>query len=119
MDWPGFVAIACLALVLGVVLYIPGRWWAKHRLRNAPSGSRLRLRVTAAGFAVCVLMVGVLIAGSSQQYWAPQTQFGQFVATGVGRLVFWSVVAVSTIVLCMILEMLGFTLFKHPDNTDE
>ena len=113
MAWAGLIAIAVYSLLLGAMLYIPARWWVKRRLRNMPEGS---LHVTSAGIAAWVLMLAVLIGGLSQRYFAPETEFGQFVASGVGSLAFSFAVYVLGIVLGMVLDMLGFVLVRPPDE---
>jgi hypothetical protein len=115
MDLVGYILFF---LVIGVLLYIPGHWWAKRKLRNAESGSKFELHITSAGFALCTLMVVALLLGFSQQYLAPQTEFGKFVSTPLGRLSYLVAVYALTVVFGLILEMLGFTLFRNP-NGDE
>ena len=105
-------------LVIGVLLYIPGRWWAKRKLRNTPPDSEYKLHITSAGLALCVLTVFILIIGSSQRYLAPESEFGRFVSNVFGLLFFWAAVTVTMIVFGLVLEMLGFTLFRRL-NGDE
>ena len=119
MDWEGLALTALLCLPLGVLLYIPARWWAKRKLANSPANSRARLRVTSAGLAFATLLVGVLFIGFSQQYFAPQSEFGQFVGTSLGRLVFGVGVTVLSVVIGMVLELLGFTLVRPPGDDGE
>ena len=116
MDWEGLALTALLCLPLGVLLYIPARWWAKRQLARSPANSRTQLRVTSAGIAFAALLVGVLFIGFSQQYFAPQSEFGQFVGTTLGRLVFGVGVTVLSVVISMVLELFGFTLLRRPSD---
>ncbi|MCA3028423.1 MAG: hypothetical protein ING66_07470 [Rhodocyclaceae bacterium] len=92
----GLIAIvAGLALVVGLILYIPGHFLAKRLLRHSPTKSAARLRITRAGFVYFGLMVFALMAGFSLQYLAADTLLGQFVGTGHGLMVIgFGVVAV-------------------------
>jgi hypothetical protein len=119
LDWGGIAATALLCLPLGVLLYIPARWWAKRKLANSPAHSQARLRVTPAGRAFATLVVGLLFIGFSQQYFAPQSEFGQFVSTSLGRLVFAIGVTGLSVVIGMVLELVGFTLFRPPSDDGE
>jgi heme/copper-type cytochrome/quinol oxidase subunit 2 len=118
MDVVGYILFGLIFLVIGVLLYIPGRWWAKRKLRNAPPNSEYNLHITSSGLALCVLMVFTLVIGSSQRYLAPESEFGRFVSNPLGLLFFWAAVTVATIVFGLVLEMLGFTLYRRP-NRDE
>jgi hypothetical protein len=116
MDLVGYIGLVLIFLVIGILLYIPG--WTTHKLRNAPPGSDARLHITSSGLALIVLMVFVLVIGTSQRYLAPETEFGRFVSNGFGLLFFWVAVTVTTWVLGLVLTMLGFTLFRHPDEDE-
>jgi hypothetical protein len=118
MDLVGYILLGLIFLVIGILLYIPGRWWAKHKLRNAPPESDARLHITSSGLALIVLMVFALVIGSSQQYLAPETEFGRFVSNGFGLLFFVVAVTVTTIVLGLVLILLGFTLFRRQDGDE-
>lgn len=119
LDWEGIAATALLCLPLGVLLYIPARWWAKRKLASNPASSRARLRVTPAGLAFATLLVGVLFLGFSQQYFAPESELGQFVSTSLGRTVFAVGVYGLSVVIGMVLELFGFTLFRPPSDDGE
>jgi hypothetical protein len=116
VAWEAVVVIGGFCVLLGLLLYLPARLWAKHRLRNAPAESAARLQVTSAGLAFAVLTVGLTLAGSLQSYLAPETEFGQFLATGVGRVLFVGAAAIVSGIVAMVLELLGFTLFRRPRN---
>ena len=105
-------------MFLGVLLYIPGRLLAKRKLLNTKPGSDLRLHVTSSGFALVTLMVFVLMLGFSQQYLAPQTEFGKFISTGIGFLSFLAAVTAITTVFGLLLEVMGFKLFRHSNENE-
>lgn len=112
---PIAVAIA-LALLVGVVLYIPVHFLAKRLLRRTPVASAARLRITRAGFFYFGLMVLVLMAGFSLQYLASDTPLGQFMATWYGRLILgFCVVALFTVVE-LILRKVGVRCVVREQN---
>ncbi len=118
MELVDLILYGLFFLVIGVLLYIPVRWWGKRKLRNAPPDSEYKLNITSGGLALCVLMVVALLLGFSQEYLSPETDFGKFVGTGLGKLYYIAIVTMLTIVFGLILAMLGFRLFRHP-NGDE
>ena len=116
MAWDGIIVIGGICGLLGLFLYVPARWWVRRRLRAAPADSAARLHVTSAGWAFCVLVVGLMLAAVLQPYVAPQSGFAQFLSTGIGMVVFYGAVAVFGGVFAMVLEMCGFTLFRRPNK---
>ena len=100
MNWEAFGAIGLVTLALGVLLYVPARFWVKRKLRAEPD-SHPKLRLTKLGWVLICAMVFLFIGGFSLQYLAPESLLGQFVKTSSGRflyaatlaLVFWLVEA--------------------------
>jgi hypothetical protein len=119
VKWGAVLIVGSFFVVVGVLLYLPARWWAKRRLRSAPADSAARLHVTSAGLAHAVLTVVLLIAVQMQARRAPQTELGHFLATGIGQVVFGVVVTVVAGVFAAILKMLGFALYRGPSGDDK
>jgi len=105
-------------MVFGILVYIPCQWWTKRKLRNIEPGHVYGLHITSSGLALCVLMVVALLLGVSQEYLSSETEFGKFVSTGLGKLYYIAIVTMLTIVFGLILQMLGFTLFRHQNNDE-
>jgi Kef-type K+ transport system membrane component KefB len=118
MDLIGYIILGMLFLIFGILLYIPGRWWVKHKLRNIESESEYKLHITSSGFALCVLMVFAWVIGLSQEHFSPGTEFSKFVSTWLGKLYYIAIVTILTLVFGLILQMLGFTLVRN-QNDDE
>jgi hypothetical protein len=57
-----------------------------------------------------------MVAAVLQPYVAPQSALAQFLSTGIGMVAFFAAVAILGGVLAMIFELLGFTLFRRPNN---
>jgi uncharacterized membrane protein len=110
MDLTGFMILGMIFLILGVLLYIPGHWWAKRKLRNMESDGEYKLHITSAGLA--------WVIGLSQEHLSPGTEFGKFVSTWLGKLYYIVIVAILALVFGLILELFGFKLFRKP-NDDE
>jgi hypothetical protein len=92
MNWEAFAVIGAFALLLGIVLYIPGRWWARRKLHDASLGSPARASLTPIGYVVIGLLVFALVGTFSLKDLAPDSLIGRIEGSRVGRL---------TILVCM------------------
>jgi hypothetical protein len=96
VNWEGFFVIGLFTLVLGALLYIPARLWAKRKSREHPD-SNAALRLTKSGFVFFGLFTVALIVALSWEFLAPESRLGQLAKTSLGRfgiavvvgLVFW------------------------------
>lgn len=113
-----YIVFMMIFLISGVVLYTLGRWWVKRKLGNLESESEYKLHITSAGFAWCVLMIFAWVIGLSQEFLSPETEFGKFVSTWLGKLYYIVIVSIFALVFGLLLQLLGFTLFRKP-NDDE
>jgi hypothetical protein len=118
MTLPAFVTIAIVCVVLSLLVYLPARWLLTWKSKDRSPTRDARLHVTGAGFAHTALVVGILFIGFSQQHLAPETAFGQFVGTRLGSLAFAVGMIGVAVVVGMVLEMLGFTLFHRPNDNE-
>jgi hypothetical protein len=57
-----------------------------------------------------------MLAVTLLPYVAPQTALAQFLSSGIGMVAFFAALAVLGGVVAMILEMLGFVLYRLPNN---
>lgn len=89
---------------------------AKRRVRSAPPESTARLQVTSAGLAFAVLILGLMLAGVSQLYFAPDTEFARFIASGPGLAVLFVALVVLGGVIGMVFELFGLALFRRPTD---
>jgi len=71
MNWEALLVIGGGAVVLGVLLLIPGLMWARRKARAEPSIPAL----TKAGIAFSSTSVLVLLAAVSAPLWARDTVF--------------------------------------------
>lgn len=111
------IVISLLSLVIGALLYIPGRLLAKRVLRKSAPSDAVRIRVTSAGLAVATLLVGLLLFGVAQPRIAPESTLGRLLSSGAGMTLYFGGVTLLASVLSTVLELLGFTLF-HRDPGD-
>jgi|GEM_PF-5338353 len=118
MELFDYILFLIVFLFFGILLYLPLRWWAKRRLRDIPVEHEYRLNITSSGFALFVFMIVALILGFSQETFAPETEFGRFISTVPGKFYYLIIVYLLTVIFALILQKLGFSLFKHPDNEE-
>jgi ATP-dependent Clp protease adapter protein ClpS len=86
--------IAAICVVTGIVLYVPGWLIAKRFVKSKPSSPyALPLSRYSRSFWIGQgIYVAIIFAGFSSKYWAPESAFGKFIATGWGLLVFLGIV---------------------------
>ena len=118
MEFIDYIAFVMIFLLFGFLLYIPLRWWAKWKLRNTSPESDYKLHITSAGLAWIILMISALLIGFPRDTFSPETEFGRFISTVPGKFYYVVIVFLFTVVFGLILQKLGFTLFKHPDNDE-
>ena len=118
MDLFGYIVLAIVLLLFGMLLYFPLRWWAKRKLRNIPSENELKLHITSSGIAWIALMVFALLIGFLQESISPRTEFGRFISTVSGKVYYIVNIFLLSVILGLILQKLGFKLFKKKDNDE-
>jgi len=118
MEILGYILLLMVFLILGILLFLPLRWWAKRKLRYTPAESEYRLHITSAGLACIVLMIFALLIGFSQETFSPETEFGRFISTVPGKFYYLLIVYLLTVVFGLILQKLGFILFKKHGHDD-
>ena len=118
MEIFGYILLLMVFLVLGILLYVPLRWWAKRKLHDTPSESELKLHITSSGVAWTTLMISALLIGFVQESISPETEFGRFISTVPGKVYYCVIVLLLSVIFGLILQKLGFILFKKQDNDD-
>jgi len=118
MELFDYIFFLMVFLVLGILLYLPLRWWAKRKLHDIPSEHEYRLHITSSGLACIVLMIFSLLIGFFQEYLSPETEFGRFISTVPGKFYYIIFVNLLTVIFALILQKIGFTLYKHPDKKE-
>ena len=113
MNWEALLVIGSFTILAGLLLYVPGRWWAKRQIKNAPDGSVGKARVTRAGYLFFGIMIGLLFLGFAQAHIAPSSRLGEFVSTRMGRLVLFGGIVAASFVIEKILGRAGIELVWH------
>ena len=72
MNFEALTAIGIFTLLLGIILVIPGLWWARRKAKTLPENASGRKRVTLFGFVYIGLVVSALVVVFSLQYLAPE-----------------------------------------------
>ena len=86
MNWEALFIVGGLALAVALVLGIPALIWARRARANPESKSGRK--VTRGDLVGTAIVVAVNLVGLMAPFWAPNTQFGQWMSTDPGRLVF-------------------------------
>lgn len=103
MSWEAFFVIGGLALAIALVLGIPALIRAR-RARAKPE-SRSGRKVTKGDLVAVAIVVLVNLAGLTAPFWAPDTQFGQWMSTDPGRLVFVVSVLLFWLAIAVLLKI--------------
>jgi ATP-dependent Clp protease adaptor protein ClpS len=83
MRWDGVVVIGVFAAVLGGLLWLVGRFWAKWWLRKHPKHMAASPLARTAYITPGLMVFGFLIALGSMHV-LPDTRFGAWMSTGIG-----------------------------------
>lgn len=108
------LVIGLLCLLMGVLLYIPGRLWAKHKIKKNPNGAH-SMHITRAGLVFISALLVVLFGGLFSPYFMPNTFMSKLVSTHIGRLIYALVVAAIATPCQRSLEARGFKLFVRKE----
>ena len=113
MNWEVLLVIGSFTTLLGLLLYVPSRWWAKRQLKNVPDGSVGKARVTRAGYLFFGIMIGLLFFGFAQEHIAPSSRLGEFVSTRIGRLTLFGGIVAASFLFEKMLGRVGIELVRH------
>jgi len=102
MNIKGILVIGVMALVAGLILYLPFYLWFRFREKSHPP----KTKITRTGITFYGVMISVVLSCFAQAALNPDTAFGQFVSTSDGR----SVVAIFVV---LIGEIIGLGLRKR------
>ncbi len=109
MNWEAFFVIGAFALILGIILLVPGLMFARKEAKKDPDQITAMV-ITKAGYSIYGTMALVLLVGSTSQHWAADTAFGQWISTRAGRYVFCLVVVAATVLIERLLNASGIKL---------
>ena len=116
MNWEALLVIGGFTILLGLLLYLPGRWWARRQLAKSPDGSPAKARVTRAGYLFFGIMIGLLFIGFSQEHIAPTSSLGEFVSNRGGRWIFAGAILAIAVVIEKILARAGIELLRQEND---
>ena len=77
MNIEAIIEIGGFPLILGLVLLVPGLWWAKCKSRKIPEDALCAKRVTLFGFVFSSVFVGLILLVFNLEYIAPGVSGGQ------------------------------------------
>ncbi len=109
MNIEAFLVIGTFTLLFGFVLYLPLYVWKKWKGKKAfPSDGALSEKISKRGITFCGVMVVFMLIGFAQEHLAPETEFGQFVSTWSGRMIYLVCVVIAFSLLGVVLAIFGF-----------
>lgn len=77
MNIEALTVIGIFSLVLGIILLIPGLWWARRKVKKLPEHATGRMQITPFGFIYYGIFVGLLMVVFSLRYLAPELSSGK------------------------------------------
>ena len=77
MSLEALTVIGVFTVALGIILLIPGLWWARRKVRKLPVHAAGRMRVTPFGYIYSAIFVGFLMVVFSLGYLAPELSNGK------------------------------------------
>ncbi len=119
MDFTIIAILGIGAIVIGLILYIPGHLLAKYLLRRSSPTSNGRSRITGLGLLVYGTLVCALVAGFAQEHLAPNTWYGQFMSTWFGQFIYGTVLLVALSFIEIMLKARGHILWISASKEDE
>ena len=114
MDTKAAAIIGGGAIIVGLILYIPGHFLARYLLRRCAPRSNTQGRITTLGVVVYTSMVVAMIVGFAQEHIAGHTWFGHFTSNWLGRLTFAAVVIAVWSCIEYLLKRRGYVLWVRP-----
>jgi hypothetical protein len=108
-EWAALGAIGSLTIVLGLVLLIPGLWWARRSARAEGNP----LHVTKIGVVVMAGPILALLVVASSPFWGSYSAFGQWLAAN--RLLFIVAIFVGGVLVEWFLRRAGIKITFRKD----
>ena len=105
-----------LFIVVGLVLLIPGLWWARRKAEKEPNYRR-QANFTTAGWIFIILLLLALFGGLMMPYFLPGSYIGQLTSSGFGRLVWAAGLAVIATLVQKGLDRLNIPIQKAEEKT--
>ena len=109
MDIEALSAVGIFALILGVILLIPGLWWARRKAKTLPESALGAKRVTLFGIVYIGLFLSVLLVVLKMQYFAPGV-------SDVEKLSLFTIVFLVGLLGEKLANKLGFKLFSSRND---
>ena len=108
--------IGGLCIVLGIILLIPGLWWARNKAKKDPA-FRKNVNFTKVGWIYLLVMLSMLFGGLLMPYLAPNSYLGQLASARYGRLIWTIFIIFIFVAVQKVLNFFG-VLIEKPENKD-
>ena len=110
MNWEAAFIIGGVALAIALALGIPALTWAR-RARAHPE-SKYGRKATRGDLIGMAIVIVVNLVGLTAPFWAPDTQFGQWMSTDPGRLIYVTAVVAAWLAIAVLLKI-AFVLTRR------
>ena len=100
--------------IVGLILYVPGHFFAKYLLRRSAQKGNAQGRITTLGLVVYMSMVVAMVVGFAQGHFAGHTWFGHFTSNWLGRLTYGAVLIAVWSCIEHLLKRRGYVLWVRP-----
>lgn len=104
-------------MILGVVLYLLARLWAKPWLKRNP-GHGGAYSMTRAGIAIAVIFLSLMGIGLTSQLYAPGSAFAKFINSGIGFIVWTAMSTLVAVALEYAMVRRGFRVIVKNESGD-
>ena len=111
MNIEALTVIGIFTFVLGIILLIPGLWWARRKVRKLPVHAAGRMRVTPFGYIYSAIFVGFLMVVFSLGYLAPELSRGKKFAA-------FAIVVIVGLLGEKVANKLGFKLVSKNNDSN-
>lgn len=115
MDIKAILIISVLCILLGIILLVPGLWWARHKAKKDPAYSK-KVNFTFVGWIYIFIMLVLLFAGLLMPYLAPDSYLGQLSAVRFGRLIWAAFIIILFIGVKKVLNLFGLLIEKPEEE---
>jgi hypothetical protein len=105
MNIEALAAIGVFTLIMGVILLIPGLWWARRKVNELPEHASGRKRVTPFGFVYIGIIITLSLFVFSLRDLAPEVSGGE-------RLALITIIFIAAFLAEKLANKIGIKLIK-------
>ena len=112
------LVIGSLVIILGIILLIPGLWWARRKARKDPAFAK-KANFTPIGWLFLCVMLSFLLGGLCMQYLYPESSIGKLTATSLGRILWTAIIIFIFYIIQKLLNSYGVVIEKDDEKSKD